>query len=227
MWALRLVDVGVRLEAQVGLRGLAHVAEPGAAGVAGAGVDARQVDHGSEPSRGGLAEKVRHRGNRTGYNCVRNSDSSHSRASGDAGEEHTGWTSSRTSSRTGTCSSLHGDFDVRSTWEVRNAIYECIDVHDDDVVIDMTDVSTIDATALRAARRRHPPRLARRPPPDRPQPGPGRAPDGAPDPARPRHRGRAGRRDRLSVAAGHLGLRHPSHVRPGDWRVTAVLPCRA
>ena len=44
---------------------------------------------------------------------------------------------------------LHGDFDVRSTWEVRNAIYECIDVHDDDVVLDMTDVSTIDLTALR------------------------------------------------------------------------------
>ena len=44
---------------------------------------------------------------------------------------------------------LHGAFDVRSTWEVRNAIYECIDVLDDDVVIDMTDVSTIDLTALR------------------------------------------------------------------------------
>ena len=44
---------------------------------------------------------------------------------------------------------LHGDFDVRSTWEVRNAIYERIDTFDDDVVIDMTDVSTIDLTALR------------------------------------------------------------------------------
>lgn len=44
---------------------------------------------------------------------------------------------------------LSGDFDVRSTWEVRNAIYECIDVHEEDVVIDMTDVATIDATALR------------------------------------------------------------------------------
>lgn len=44
---------------------------------------------------------------------------------------------------------LNGAFDVRSTWEVRDAIYECIDVLDDDVVIDMTDVSTIDATALR------------------------------------------------------------------------------
>ncbi|MDZ5662513.1 STAS domain-containing protein [Nocardioides sp. zg-1308] len=44
---------------------------------------------------------------------------------------------------------LQGDFDVRSTWEVRNAIYERIDVLDDDVVIDMTAVSAIDATALR------------------------------------------------------------------------------
>ena len=44
---------------------------------------------------------------------------------------------------------LHGDFDVRSTWEVRNAIYERLEAEDSDVVIDLTDVSTIDATALR------------------------------------------------------------------------------
>ena len=44
---------------------------------------------------------------------------------------------------------LHGDFDVRSTWEVRNAIYERLESFDDDMVIDMTHVSTIDATALR------------------------------------------------------------------------------
>lgn len=44
---------------------------------------------------------------------------------------------------------LHGDFDVRSTWEVRTAIYERLGAFDDDVVIDMTDVHTIDATALR------------------------------------------------------------------------------
>ena len=44
---------------------------------------------------------------------------------------------------------LHGAFDVRSTWEVRNAIYERLESFDDDVVIDMTDVSAIDLTALR------------------------------------------------------------------------------
>ncbi|SEC78953.1 anti-anti-sigma factor [Nocardioides exalbidus] len=44
---------------------------------------------------------------------------------------------------------LQGPFDVRSTWEVRNAIYERLEGFDDDVVIDMTDVTTIDATALR------------------------------------------------------------------------------
>lgn len=44
---------------------------------------------------------------------------------------------------------LQGSFDVRSTWEVRNAIYERLEAFEDDVVIDMTDVTTIDATALR------------------------------------------------------------------------------
>jgi anti-anti-sigma factor len=44
---------------------------------------------------------------------------------------------------------LSGDFDVRSTMEVRNAIYEHLHGHDEDVVIDLTDVSTIDMTALK------------------------------------------------------------------------------
>jgi anti-anti-sigma factor len=44
---------------------------------------------------------------------------------------------------------LHGAFDVRSTGEVRNAIYEVLESNDTDVVVDMTDVSHIDATALR------------------------------------------------------------------------------
>lgn len=44
---------------------------------------------------------------------------------------------------------LQGDFDVRSTWEVRDAIYARLESGDFDVVVDMTDVSTIDVTALR------------------------------------------------------------------------------
>lgn len=44
---------------------------------------------------------------------------------------------------------LSGDFDVRSTMEVRNAIYEHLHGHDADVVIDLTDVTTIDMTALK------------------------------------------------------------------------------
>ncbi len=43
---------------------------------------------------------------------------------------------------------LCGDFDVRSTMEVRNAVYELIE-HHDDVVVDLTDVSTVDVTALK------------------------------------------------------------------------------
>lgn len=44
---------------------------------------------------------------------------------------------------------LHGAFDVRSTWEVREAINACLAGPHDEVVVDMSDVSTIDATALR------------------------------------------------------------------------------
>lgn len=44
---------------------------------------------------------------------------------------------------------LHGDFDVRSTWEVRNAIYERLAGHEVDIVVDMAEVATIDLTALR------------------------------------------------------------------------------
>ena len=43
---------------------------------------------------------------------------------------------------------LCGDFDVRSTMEVRNAVYELIE-HHDDVVVDLTDVATVDVTALK------------------------------------------------------------------------------
>ena len=44
---------------------------------------------------------------------------------------------------------LSGDFDVRSTWLVREAIYEHLQDHDEDVVVDMTGVDAIDLTALR------------------------------------------------------------------------------
>ena len=44
---------------------------------------------------------------------------------------------------------LSGDFDVRSTWEVRNAIYDHLEGHDEDVVVDLTGVTTIDMTALK------------------------------------------------------------------------------
>ncbi len=44
---------------------------------------------------------------------------------------------------------LTGDFDVRSTMEVRNAIYEHLLGRDEDVVVDLTGVTTIDKTALK------------------------------------------------------------------------------
>jgi anti-anti-sigma factor len=44
---------------------------------------------------------------------------------------------------------LSGDFDVRSTMQVRAALYERLAGAEQDVVIDLTDVTTIDATALR------------------------------------------------------------------------------
>ena len=43
---------------------------------------------------------------------------------------------------------LAGHFDVRSTMEVRTALYDRLSEHDD-VVVDLTDVVTIDVTALR------------------------------------------------------------------------------
>ncbi|MDO9497444.1 MAG: STAS domain-containing protein [Nocardioides sp.] len=43
---------------------------------------------------------------------------------------------------------LSGDFDVRSTWEVRNALYDQLHAHDH-VVVDLTDVGTVDHTALK------------------------------------------------------------------------------
>jgi len=44
---------------------------------------------------------------------------------------------------------LSGDFDVRSTWEVRNAVYDHLEGHEEDVVVDLSGVSAIDMTALK------------------------------------------------------------------------------
>ncbi len=44
---------------------------------------------------------------------------------------------------------LSGDFDVRSTWEVRQAIYEHLEGHDEDVVVDLSGVDAVDLTALK------------------------------------------------------------------------------
>ncbi len=44
---------------------------------------------------------------------------------------------------------LSGDFDVRSTMDVRTAIYEHLEGHDEDVVVDLSQVDSIDVTALK------------------------------------------------------------------------------
>jgi anti-anti-sigma factor len=51
--------------------------------------------------------------------------------------------------RDGSTLVLGGDFDVRSTWEVRTAVYELIGSHDGDVVIDLSAVESVDVTALK------------------------------------------------------------------------------
>ena len=49
----------------------------------------------------------------------------------------------------GTTLVLAGEFDVRSTMEVRNAIYAHLDGCDHDLVVDLSDVTHVDVTALR------------------------------------------------------------------------------
>ena len=44
---------------------------------------------------------------------------------------------------------LSGDFDARSTWEVRNALRERLLGNELDVVVDLTEVTSIDVTATR------------------------------------------------------------------------------
>lgn len=43
---------------------------------------------------------------------------------------------------------LAGDFDVRSTWEVRLAVHDAMAAHDH-VVVDLTEVASVDVTALK------------------------------------------------------------------------------
>lgn len=50
---------------------------------------------------------------------------------------------------TGTSLVLRGPFDVRCTWEVRQALYALMDGPERDVVVDLTDVDSVDVTALR------------------------------------------------------------------------------
>ena len=44
---------------------------------------------------------------------------------------------------------LCGDFDARSTGSVRTAIYDVLEGRDDDVVVDLSEVDSVDVTALR------------------------------------------------------------------------------
>ncbi|WP_104105866.1 STAS domain-containing protein [Nocardioides sp. 616] len=44
---------------------------------------------------------------------------------------------------------LSGDFDVRSTWQVRDALYQHLGQHPEDVVVDLSCVGAVDVTALR------------------------------------------------------------------------------
>jgi anti-anti-sigma factor len=44
---------------------------------------------------------------------------------------------------------LSGAFDARSTWEVRNALQERLLGHEQDVIVDLTDVTVLDVTAAR------------------------------------------------------------------------------
>ena len=44
---------------------------------------------------------------------------------------------------------LAGDFDVRSTMDVRNAVYDLLSSYDGDVVVDLSEVESVDTTALK------------------------------------------------------------------------------
>jgi anti-anti-sigma factor len=49
----------------------------------------------------------------------------------------------------GTTLVLRGDFDAQSTFEVRNALHLLLAGHEQDVVVDLTEVSRVDVIALK------------------------------------------------------------------------------
>ena len=49
----------------------------------------------------------------------------------------------------GSTLALHGDFDARSTWAVRDALRVHLDGPEHEIVVDLTDVDVVDLTALR------------------------------------------------------------------------------
>src|SRR3954451_9276592 len=97
---------------------------------------------------------------------------------------------------------LSGDFDVRSTMEVRTAIWEHLSGVDQDLVVDLTGVETLDLTAARVLAYATLEAGPSGPPPASAGLWSRRTPDAAPLSARPRDRGRARRRQRLSKPAG-------------------------
>ena len=115
---------------------------------------------------------------------------------------------------------LSGDFDVRSTMEVRTAIYEASHAYEQDVVVDLTGVDDDRPHRRAGAGLRHARGQPHRPPPPPARLRAGRPPDAAPDPPGPRGRGRAGRRQRLRLCSHAADLRrcrpYPrSHDREG------------
>ena len=140
------------------MRRHAHVAEPGLAAVTRAGVDPGEVDHGGDSSaRAATAKWLKNpsvaQSNRTGVSRVivgvrvarasragrRHGGASHQTPdiSGSGGRGSMEIVSD------GPTLVLSGDFDVRSTWEVRNALHERLHDHEQDVVVDLTDVRTL------------------------------------------------------------------------------------
>jgi hypothetical protein len=101
---------------------------------------------------------------------------------------------------------LEGDFDVRNTSEVRAAIYRQLETHDQDIVVDLTEVACVDVTALRVVSSSHfawlwaisPPYVAPHPPD---------APSG--------DRTKVGDRLALPTPRARLPLKRPAHLR-GD-----------